>query len=348
MIIPATDCDYLAKESGISWADCEGQDPVVGSTDLLDTENLYFGYGFWQSGQSDNWGWWQAFVRFEDVPTNIYISAAEVRLYLIGAINSAVHRARIITGGYGDDIDADDWNPTGPASEAINTDSYTETDGDGNTYLRIPFTAAMLTAMRAEGATVDIHVGAPSGAPADPEDQMYRNRAHAVEILNSDLKPALVLTTKSARERILAALQTRLSAIDEYDGYIVTPSIVSRRPVDFATLDALQFPAVYLDPQPSAEGEDTLGVKGIKWRINIMGGVYGDNPAQIRSRLQELISDIFRALVLDVGTDDPLELDFVDLISVAEIETADGVIDDNRASVRIGLDVFYSREYGTA
>ena len=353
MIIRATDSGRLYKFSTVSWADVDGQTPIVDSGDWFSFGLLY--YSIYNpvppGGTFSLWGHYQSFIRFDDsaFAGSSRIMGAELRLYpYIVPASAITFRVLVLDSTYGA-VDTTDWNAAGVA-QSFNSEDVLETDADGNRYLALTLNSAQIAAIPTNGEALDIRLGASSDTPPEPTELEYFV-CSSHQYADETLRPVLVLTTApalSCREEILAGLKTRLATIDEFDGYTMTPSIVSRRPLDFATLEATRFPAVYLDPQDDAGEDGTLGKKSCKWRINVEAGVYEDNPAEARTKIGRLLTDCLRALEADIGTDNPLGLDFVDALNIAEIATADGVLDDNRATVRLGIDILYKREYGTA
>jgi len=353
MIIRATDSGRLYKFSTVSWADVDGQTPIVDSGDWFSFGLLY--YSIYNpvppGGTFSLWGHYQSFIRFDDsaFAGSSRIMGAELRLYpYIVPASAITFRVLVLDSTYGA-VDTTDWNAAGVA-QSFNSEDVLETDADGNRYLALTLNSAQIAAIPTNGEALDIRLGASSDTPPEPTELEYFV-CSSHQYADETLRPVLVLTTApalSCREEILAGLKTRLATIDEYGGYTMTPSIVSRRPLDFATLEATRFPAVYLDPQSDASEGGTLGMKACKWRINVQVGVYHNDPNKIDARLEAFISDVRRALETDIGVADPLGLDFVNEIKMSTFDKYPTAIDSNRATATLGIDVDYFRGYGTA
>ncbi|HUW31275.1 MAG TPA: hypothetical protein VM223_06650, partial [Planctomycetota bacterium] len=127
-----------------------------------------------------------------------------------------------------------------------------------------------------------------------------------------------------------------------------TPVTVSRRPLSFATLNQPDFPAAFIWPQTDAENqaEGTFAHRFAYWDVQVHAGIYYETepPDDIGTALEAYISDLQRVLETDVGSRNPLGLSFVNSIDVVNIDTAEGVIDDNRATAVLTVRFNYTHK----
>lgn len=193
--IRASDSDYLSKASASSWADCLIQVPVIGTSDLGDTDYLYFGKDL----TSPNFFLRQTPMRFDTglLSPRLSIASATIRLYIASDPAPAdwVFNLIVLDSTYGT-VDATDWWASGGTSRQRNTNNAT-TDDDGNAYIDTPLDAAQLVLLPGAGSTFDILFRHNSGTGEPVANAHSYLKVYSHQYATAALRPYLAVVMSS-------------------------------------------------------------------------------------------------------------------------------------------------------
>jgi len=340
----STDDGTLVAESAVDWAGC-----LAATKEVYTESTAYLLIG--KQLSAGTYSCWQSFLRFDGaaIPASHAIKSAKIRIYIAASGDQSDTdfdvAARLIS-TYGT-LDATDWYaaPGGGPNGSFTADTADiATDSDGYSYLDLELNAIALASI-SKTTTFDVLLMHSSQSDEPTGDEYLK----CYSANNSTWpRPYIEVVTQSEREQVLDALETRLGTIDEYSGYNTTPVTVSRRPLSFATLNQPDFPAAFIWPQTDAENqaEGTFAHRFAYWDVQVHAGIYYETepPDDIGTALEAYISDLQRVLETDVGSRNPLGLSFVNSIDVVNIDTAEGVIDDNRATAVLTVRFNYTHK----
>jgi hypothetical protein len=343
---------YLAAVSGLNWADVQariaaGQQAT--NADYGDYDYLYFGKGYWLGpGPTQNWGCWQAFLRFSlaALHYNEAVLEGALRFYLAedASDTNFTVEVRMLAATYAD-LDPADWGAAGPGT--TKSSAGVVTPATGAKYFEIPLTAEMIAALTA-GGTADFLLRTLNET-AEPTTREWL-KAYAPSYATEGLRPYLYLKTNVQRELLIQALFDTLSEIDEFAGYSTTLKTVSRRWLPEDTLNESHFPvAMYSedgderDWQVSKTDVGTIGVE-------IGVGVYSLNQAELLADLNRLVQDVERCIDLNrrLGLEDTYA-NIIHFAAISKVEASeDYLLAEHAALAFVTVSIQYPRRHRRA